>query len=111
MDDAINNAKQIELHVRVWEDEKLDEININVIKFSPIFSLFDALRSENLSHFEADINDFKQTSIFMEWAIKNDCYIGQTSEQEGIAAVKNGLSMAKFFSENHKNTKHLFGIF
>ena len=97
MDDAINNAKQIELHVRVWEDEKLDEININVIEFSPIFSLFDALRSENLTHFEADINDFNQTSIFMEWAIKNDCYIGQASEQEGIAAVKNNLNLRAFF--------------
>lgn len=111
MDDAVNKAKQIELHARVWKNEKLDEINVNVIEYSPIFSLFDALRSENLSHFEANINDFKQTSIFMQWAIKNDYYIGQTSEQEGIAAVKNGLSMAKFFSENHKNTKHLFGIF
>ena len=38
----------------------------------------------------------------MQWAIKNDYYIGQTSEQEVIAAVKNGLTMAKFFQKTIK---------
>lgn len=102
MDDAVNKAKQIELHARIWKDEKLDEITINVIEYSPIFSLFDALHSENLTHFEADINDFNQTSIFMEWAIKDELYIGQASEQEGIAAVKNGLNMLDFFRQTIK---------
>ena len=96
---TINETKQIELHARIKPDNKLDELNVSVIEYKTIFQLFNGLNSENISQFLANVNDFNDTSIFMEWGIKHGLYVGQTTEQAGVTAVKNGLPIVDFFQQ------------
>lgn len=99
---TIDESKQIELHARIQTDGKLDELNAYVIELNTIFQLFNPLLGENLSHFLADVNHLNPASIFIEWAIKHDLYLGQATEQAGVAKVKNGLNIIDFFQQHVK---------
>lgn len=101
---TIDEAKQIELHARIHNNDKLDDLDVSIIAFDPVFRLFDGLRSENLSHFFNNPNEYNMPSLFMDWAIKHNIYIGQADEQAGVVAVKNGLDIREFFQQNVKTT-------
>jgi hypothetical protein len=101
---TIDEAKQVGLHARIKKDDKLDEINVHIIELKEIIGLFDVFSGKTLSLFLAHPHNYNYTFLFMEWAIKHDLYIGQTSEQAGVAAVKNGLSMHDFFQQYIKTS-------
>ena len=46
--------------------------------------------------------------MFLEWAIKNDLFIGEPQQQAIIAQVKNGAANGVNFLAHYSNSGHVF---
>lgn len=107
-DYLFDKSKQIELHARIHLGDKLDEINVRIATLDSVFYLYDALRNENINNLLANNYHCHEAALFLEWAIKNDLYIGEPQHQAIIAQVKNGAANGLDFLAQHSYSGHVF---
>lgn len=107
-DYLLDKSKQIELHARIKLAENLDEMNVGITSLDSIFYLYDDLINENINNLLANNYHSHEAALFLEWAIKNDLYIGKPQHQAIIAQVKNGAANGLDFLTQHSNSGHIF---
>lgn len=105
---SLDQDKQIELHARIHLGGELDEINVRIATLDSVFYLYDVLRNERIEHLLADSFSSHQVAMFVEWAIKNALYVGESQHQAIIAQVKNGVANGLDFLSKHINSGHIF---